>query len=466
MEEERPERLPLKVMKKSYEIDMLHGPLLSKILLFAIPLGISSILQLLFNAADVVVLGQFVSAEALAAVGSTSSLVNLIVNFFVGISVGVNVLVAQSYARGEDDRVSEIVHTSIASALLSGFLLIFVGIWTAEPLLLLMGAPDDTIGMSVSYLRIYYVGMPFVVTYNFGAALLRAVGDTRRPLYYLFLAGIVNVILNLYFVLVWGMGVEGVAIATTVSNFISSVLVVLTLMKENTALKLKLTTMRLDLKVLKRIYKIGLPSGLQSTMFSVSNMVIQSSINAFGSVAMAGSTAASNIEGFIYAGMNAVYQADLSFTSQNVGARRYGRINKILMSCILATTIVGLAFGTISCVFGTQLLSLYNTDAEVIASGLTRLYLVSAPYVICGYMDVIAATLRGLNDTFVPTIITLICVCGFRILWIFTVHRVFTSLEVLYLSYPISWTITMIFELWRFRKVRRHFPFEDAPDAI
>ncbi len=452
-------------MKKSYEIDMLHGALLPKIMLFAIPLALSSILQLLFNAADVIVLGRFVSAEALAAVGSTSSLVNLIVNFFIGISVGVNVLVAQSYARHDDDTVSDVVHTSIFSSVTAGIVFIFIGIAISEPLMILMGSPDEVRYMSVEYLNIYFIGMPFIILYNFGAAILRAIGDTKRPLYYLIFAGIANVILNLYFVLEWNMGVAGVAIATSVSNAISSLLVLRALMKEKGALRVELRKLRMDIKVLMKVFKIGLPAGLQSCFFSISNMVIQSSINSFGAVAMAGSTAASNIEGFVYSTMNAVYQADLSFTSQNVGAGRYSRINRILATCIFATTIIGLPVGLLACFFGPQLISIYNTDPEVIASGLTRLYIICATYVTCGYADVFVGSIRGLGDAFVPMIITLLGVCGLRILWIMVALPVFPSLEALYLSYPISWIVTSIVQFLYFRRIRKKFPREDAADA-
>ncbi len=452
-------------MKKSYEIDMLHGALLPKILLFAIPLAISSILQLLFNAADVIVLGRFVSAEALAAVGSTSSFVNLLVNFFVGISVGVNVLVAQSYARHDDDMVTDVVHTAIATSLIAGALFIFVGIALSEPLMILMGSPDEVRYMSVLYLRIYFLGLPFILLYNFGAAILRAIGDTQRPLYYLIFAGIVNVVLNLYFVIEWNMGVAGVAIATSVSNLISSLLVLRTLIREKGALKVYLSKLKVDVKVLRRICKIGLPAGLQSCFFSISNMVIQSSINSFGSIAMAGSTAASNIEGFVYSAMNAVYQANLSFTSQNVGAGRYSRINKILANCILATTIVGLPLGLLACFFGPQLISIYNTDPEVIAMGLKRLMIICSTYFLCGYSDVLVGSSRGMGDAFVPMIVTLAGVCGLRIVWIMTVLRVIPTLEVLYLCYPVSWAVTTVLQFWYFRKIRKKFPREDAVGA-
>ena len=452
-------------MKKSYEIDMLNGALLPKILLFAVPLAISSILQLLFNAADVIVLGRYVSAEALAAVGSTSSFVNLLVNFFIGISVGVNVMVGQSYAKHNDSMVFDVVHTAIGTSIVAGIIFIFVGIGLSEPLMILMGSPDEVRYMSVLYLQIYFIGMPFILLYNFGAAILRAVGDTKRPLYYLLFAGVVNVVLNLYFVIEWNMGVAGVAIATSVSNFISALLVLRTLMKEKGILRVELRKVRIDPKVLIRICKIGLPAGLQSCFFSISNMVIQSSINSFGTIAMAGSTAASNIENFVYSGMNAVYQANLSFTSQNVGAGRYSRINRILGACIAACTILGLPLQTLACIFGPQLLSIYNNDPDVIASGLERLLIICGTYVLCGYGDVLVGSLRGMGDAFTPMIITLAGVCGLRIVWILTILNIFPSLFVLYLCYPVSWIVTALLQLSHFAKIRRKFPKTDAVGA-
>ena len=452
-------------MKKSYEIDMLNGALLPKILLFAVPLAISSILQLLFNAADVIVLGRYVSAEALAAVGSTSSFVNLLVNFFIGISVGVNVMVGQSYAKHNDSMVFDVVHTAIGTSIVAGIIFIFVGIGLSEPLMILMGSPDEVRYMSVLYLQIYFIGMPFILLYNFGAAILRAVGDTKRPLYYLLFAGVVNVVLNLYFVIEWNMGVAGVAIATSVSNFISALLVLRTLMKEKGILRVELRKVRIDPKVLIRICKIGLPAGLQSCFFSISNMVIQSSINSFGTIAMAGSTAASNIENFVYSGMNAVYQANLSFTSQNVGAGRYSRINRILGACIAACTILGLPLQTLACIFGPQLLSIYNNDPDVIASGLERLLIICGTYVLCGYGDVLVGSLRGMGDAFTPMIITLAGVCGLRIVWILTILNIFPSLFVLYLCYPVSWIVTALLQLSHFAKIRRKFPKTDAVRA-
>ena len=308
-------------MKKSYEIDMTSGPLLGKILLFSIPLMLSGILQLLFNAADIIVVGRFAGSGALAAVGSTSSLINLLINVFVGLSVGVNVLVARYYGARKDKDVSETVHTAVTTSIVSGFILVVLGILLANPLLRLMGTPEDVLSQSVLYMRIYFLGMPVLMVYNFGAAILRAIGDTRRPLYFLFASGVVNVCLNLFFVVVLGMGVDGVAWATVISEHISAFLVLKSLMSAPGALKLDLKQLRIHPRKLKRIVKIGLPAGMQGAIFSISNVLIQSSVNSFGSIAMAGNTASSNIEGFVYTAMNAVYQTNLSFTSQNLGGR-------------------------------------------------------------------------------------------------------------------------------------------------
>ncbi len=447
---------------KSNEIDMLHGSITPKILLFAIPLALSSILQLLFNAADVVVLGRYVGENALAAVGSTNSLINLLVNLFIGLSAGVNVMVARYYARQDEEEVQRIVHTSVMTAAICGFILIFVGIILARPLLKLMGSPAEVIDMSVLYIRVFFIGMPSVMLYNFGAAILRAVGDTKRPLYYLIVAGIINVILNVFFVTQLEMGVAGVALATTISNTISALLVLRTLMKEESSLKLHLKKLKIEFPVLRKIFKIGIPAGLQGCIFSISNVVIQSSVNSFGAVVMAGSTAAANIEGFIYNAMNAVYQANLSFTSQNIGAGKYSRINKIMRSCVMLVTVIGLVMGVSSVIFGNQLLSIYNKNPEVINAGLLRLEIIGGLYFICGWMDVIVGSLRGMGYAVFPMIVSLIGACGFRILWVFTIFQLNRTLATLFAGYPISWLITAAAHFVTFYYLRKNFPREDS----
>ena len=449
-------------MKKSYEIDMCNGPLLGKILLFSVPLMMSGILQLLFNAADIIVVGRFAGSSALAAVGSTSALINLLINVFVGLSVGVNVLVAKYYGGRREKDMSETVHTAITTSVLSGLFLVVLGLVAAKPLLHLMGTPDDVLSQSVLYMRIYFLGMPVLMLYNFGAAILRAIGDTRRPLYFLFAAGIVNVVLNLFFVIGLGMGVDGVAWATVISEHISALLVLKSLMEAPGALKLSLKNLRIHPKKLKRIIKIGLPAGMQGAIFSISNVLIQSSVNSFGSIAMAGNTASSNIEGFVYTAMNAVYQTNLSFTSQNLGGRKYSRINKIMYICLGVVTVVGLSLGLTAVLGGRMLLGIYSSDPEVLRYGMLRLGIICTTYFLCGIMDCMVGSLRGLGYSIIPMFVSLTGACGFRVLWVFTVFAAYHSLDVLYLSYPVSWAITAVAHMITFRKIRRKIPRQDS----
>ena len=431
-------------MKKSYEMDMCNGPLVGKILLFAFPLMLSSVLQLLFNAADIVVVGRFTGAEALAAVGATSALINLLVNVFMGLSIGTNVLTAQGYGARNEKGVQDTVHTSIMLSLVCGVLLIFIGVFLAAPLLELMGTPDNVLGHAALYMRIYFIGMPALLVYNFGAAILRAVGDTRRPLYYLLFSGIINVILNLIFVIIFKMGVAGVATATVVSETISVGLVLRCLMKSEGMFQLHMGKLRIKKQKALQIVRIGLPAGLQGAIFSISNVLIQSSINSFGSVAMAGNTAAGNLEGFVYTSMNAVYQTNLSFTSQNMGAGNWKRMKKILGICLVFVSVVGLVMGRGFVFFGHQLLGIYSSDPEVIQYGINRMQVICGTYLLCGIMDVLVGSMRGMGYSFVPMIVSLVGACGLRILWIFTVFQWHRSLFVLYLSYPITWILTAL----------------------
>lgn len=449
-------------MKKSYEIDMCNGPLLGKILLFSIPLMLSGILQLLFNAADIIVVGRFAGSTALAAVGSTSSLINLLINVFVGLSVGVNVLVARYYGGQKEKDVKETIHTSIATSILSGLLLVVLGLLAAKPMLHLMGTPDDVLDQSVLYMRIYFLGMPVLMVYNFGAAILRAIGDTRRPLYFLFAAGIVNVVLNLFFVLGLGMGVDGVAWATVISEHVSAFLVLRSLMKSKGMLKLHLSKLKITREKLKLIIKIGLPAGMQGAIFSVSNVLIQSSVNSFGSIAMAGNTASSNIEGFVYTAMNAVYQTNLSFTSQNLGGEKYSRIDRIKYICLGVVTVVGMVLGFGAVFAGRSLLGIYSSDPQVITYGMLRLRIICCTYFLCGIMDCMVGSLRGLGYSVLPMIVSLTGACGLRILWIFTVFAMDRTLDILYLSYPVSWLITAAAHMIMFKKIRKRFPKQDA----
>ena len=442
-------------MSSKYTMDMCNGPLLKKIILFAIPLMLSGVLQLLFNAADVIVVGRFTGNEALAAVGSTSSLINLLINLFVGVSVGANVLLGKHIGARDEENASKTVHTAVTFALVVGIAMIFVGFFLSRPLLELMGTPEDVINLSVLYMRIYFVGMPAFMFYNFGAALLRAVGDTKRPLYFLTLAGIINVIFNLIFVIVFHMGVAGVALATIISEGISAFLVFLCLKGADGVLHLDHRSLSFHKDVAIQMMKIGLPAGLQGCIFSVSNVLIQSSVNSFGSIAMAGNTASANLEGFVYNAMNSLYQTSLSFTSQNMGAKKYKRVDKILIECLVTVMIVGIVMGGGAYLIGTSLLSIYSSDPQVISYGLLRMSLICVPYFLCGMMDVFVGSLRGMGYSVMPMLVSLTGACLFRIVWIFTIVATNRSLFVLYFSYPVSWALTATAHLICYMIVRK-----------
>jgi len=451
-----------KKASKSYEMDMCSGPIFSKIVTFSIPLILSGILQLLFNAADIIVVGRFAGSESLAAVGSTSSLINLLVNVFIGLSIGANVLVAQFYGAQRYKDLEETVHTAVMLATVGGVALIAVGVLLADPLLTWMGTPDDVLPLSALYMKIFFVGMPVTLVYNFGSAILRAVGDTKRPLYFLLLAGVINVVLNLIFVIRFHMGVAGVALATVISQCVSAVLIVQCLAKSDAPYRLKKESLRFTPHKLVMIAKIGLPAGLQGAIFSISNVLIQSSVNSFGSVAMAGNTASANIEGFVYTSMNAVYQTALSFTSQNYGARKFGRMTKILLYCLGLVTAVGLVMGGGSVLFGRQLLGIYSSDAEVIRYGMNRLRIICSLYFICGVMDTMVGGLRGMGYSVIPMFVSLTGACVFRVVWIFTVFAMNRTLQTLYLSYPVSWTITFLAHVVCYVLIRRKIAGKQA----
>lgn len=433
-----------------YEMDMCNGPLFSKLIIFSIPLILSGMLQLLFNAADIIVVGRFAGETALAAVGSTSSLTNLLVNVFMGLSVGANVLVARFYGAGQKKELDEMIHTAIATSIIAGIFLIFAGFFLARPALAFMGTPEDVIDQSVLYMRIYFSGMPVLMLYNFGSAVLRAIGDTKRPLYYLLFAGVINVVLNLIFVISFHMGVAGVALATVISQAISAILVIRCLILNDGMVRLELKKLRIVRDKLFKMIRIGVPAGLQGAMFSISNVLIQSSINTFGSIAMAGNTAALNIEGFIYTAMNAMHQGAVSFTGQNFGAHKFKRIGKIALLCEGMVFIVGLLLSVIVLFFVEPLLSLYSPEAEVIHYGVIRLQIICATYYLCGMMDVMVGILRGMGYAIAPMIISLTGVCVFRIVWIYTIFKKFRTLEVLYLSYPATWLLTFLVQLIMF----------------
>lgn len=429
--------------QKKYEMDMCSGPLLKKILIFTIPVMASGILQLLFNATDIIVVGRYAGKESLAAVGSTTALINLIINLFVGLSVGANVITAKYYGAGKEKDVSETVHTAILTAVISGIILVIIGIILATPLLRLMDSPEDVLGKSALYLKIYFLGMPAMMLYNFGSAVLRAVGDTKRPLYYLILSGSVNVCLNLISVICFGMGVAGVGIATVVAQYISAAMVVRCLIKEDGSYGINLSELRLTGSKLKEIMFVGIPAGMQGVVFALSNVLIQSSINSFGSIAMAGNTAASNIEGFIYISMNSYNQTAISFTSQNIGGKKIERVGKILLICIGLVSMFGIILGFGAYFAGNTLLHIYSSDMEVIHYGLMRMRIICLTYFTCGIMDVFAGSVRGMGYSVMPMIISLIGACGLRIVWIYTIFKAHHTLTTLYISYPVTWVITI-----------------------
>ncbi|MBU9894906.1 MATE family efflux transporter [Holdemanella biformis] len=440
---------------RSYQVDMCNGPIFKKLIIFAIPLILSGCLQLLFNAADIIVVGRFTGSQALAAVGSTSALINLLVNLFIGISVGANVVLGKYIGARDDENASKTVHTAIFISIVGGILMIFIGVFFSKPLLQLMATPEDVIDLSSLYMRIYFVGMPFFMLYNFGAAILRSIGDTKRPLYFLLISGIINVVFNLFFVIVLHMGVAGVALATMISEGISAGLILLCLKHMDGPLHFELKNMRFHKDLALKMLEVGLPAGLQGIIFSISNVLIQSSVNSFGSVVMAGNTAASNIEGFVYTSMNAVYQTSLSFTSQNFGAKKFDRIDKILIECLGIVALVGLVLGQGAYFFGQQLLSIYTNDRHVIQYGIERLSVIAATYCLCGMMDTLVGSLRGVGYSILPMLVSLTGVCVFRVIWIFTVFKSLHTQFSLYVSYPISWTITIIAHMLCFLVVRK-----------
>ena len=426
------------------QLDMTHGSLFNKIVIFTIPIMLSGILQLLFNAADVIVVGRYAGKEALAAVGSTSSLINLMLNLFIGFAVGANVCAAQYYGANHEKDVSKTLHTSAAFSLICGVVLIIAGLILAEPMLLLMGSPDDVIDLAVLYVKLYFLGAPATVIYNFLAGILRASGDTKHPLYFLTAAGIINVALNLLFVIKFDMSVAGVAIATVISQYISGALLIIFLMRKEDCLKLKLKEIKIDKKILSRIIRIGLPAGIQGAVFSISNVVIQSAVNSFGSSFIAGSSAASSIEGFVYISMNSVAQSCVTFTGQNYGAGDEKRVKKVLFQCVTFVFFVGLIIGNLVVYFARPLLSIYTDSAESIEAGVVRLTWVCTCYFLCGIMDVLTSSLRGIGKSTLPMVFSILGACASRLVWISTYFRIHPTEDVLFFSYPGSWALTII----------------------
>ena len=437
---------------------MLEGPLLSSVLLYTFPIILTSVLQLLFNAADLVVVGQYRGSASLAAVGATGAITNLIVNLFIGLSVGAGVSVAHGLGSKDEEAVHRTIHTALPAAVVSGLFLTVVGISLAKTFLAWMDTPENILPLSTVYMQIYFGGMTFNMVYNFCASILRAAGDTKSPLIFLGIAGVINVILNFIFVACFGMNVEGVAMATGISQGVSAVLVVIALMLRKDACRLELKKLRFYKRELLKMIRIGLPAGVQGSLFSISNVLIQSSINSFGDIVMSGNAASGNIEGFVYVTQNAFHQTAVNFVGQNMGARQYKRAKKVLWTCLGCVSVAGLVVGLLVRGFGESLLNIYITDSqEAIQYGLIRMSYICIPYFLCGLMDVSTGALRGMGASWQPMVISVLGVCGIRILWIYTIFEIpqYHTPQCLYISYTVSWFITFVFQLMTFLLLHR-----------
>ena len=434
---------------------MCNGTIMDKLVSFSLPLMLSGILQLMFNAVDIIVVGRFAGSQALAAVGSTTALINMFVNLFMGISLGTNVLAARFFAAGKDRQMSETVHTSIAFAAISGIVMVFVGIFFSKFALELMATPADVIEQSTLYMRIYFLGMPFFMLYNYGAAILRAVGDTKRPLIFLIISGVINAVLNMILVIVFHLAVAGVAIATVFSQMISCILVLRCLYRSEGSYQFRFSKLMLKGCYLKQIFQVGVPAGIQSTVINFSNVRLQSSVNSFGSIAMAGYTAANNILGFLFVSVNSVTQACMSFTSQNYGVRKWKRMDKILVDCMILSMIVALVLGGGSYIFGSQILRIYTENEEVIRCGMEILSYTTLTYFLCGFMDLFPGAMRGMGFSAAPMMLSIVGTVGTRIVWIFGIFPRYRSLSVLFISYPVSWILTIAMQVVCFFIVRR-----------
>ena len=443
------------IKRNKYEIDMCNGTIMDKLISFSLPLMLSGILQLMFNAVDIIVIGRFSGSQSLAAVGSTTALINMFTNLFIGISLGANVLSARFYAAGKDKEMSETVHTAITLALISGIIMVFVGLIFAKPVLELMDTPDDVINLSTLYMRIYFMGMPFFMLYNYGASILRAVGDTKRPLFYLIVAGIANAGLNMCLVIIFHLGVAGVAIGTVISQLISSILVLRCLYRSETSYQLRFSKLKIQKEYLKQIFQVGIPAGIQSTVINFSNVLLQSSVNSFGSIAMAGYTAANNIFGFLYVTVNAVTQACMSFTSQNYGVGKWKRMDRVLIDCLILSFVAMMILGNSAYFFGPKLLTIYTSNSKVIQCGMEILLYTTVTYFLCGFMDLFPGALRGMGRSGVPMILSIIGTVGTRIVWIFWIFPNHRSLDILFISYPASWIITIVLQVICYYFVRK-----------
>lgn len=434
---------------------MCNGTIMDKLISFSLPLMLSGILQLMFNAVDIIVVGRFSGSSALAAVGSTTALINVFTNLFIGISLGANVLAARFYAAGREKEMSETVHTAITLALISGIVMAFVGLFFSRLALEWMDTPADVIDQSALYMKIYFIGMPFFMLYNYGAAILRAVGDTKRPLFFLMISGAINAVLNLLLVIVFHLGVVGVAIATVISQLISCFLVLRCLCRSESSYRLQFSKLMIRGIYFKQILQVGLPAGIQSTVINFSNVLLQSSVNSFGSIAMAGYTAANNIFGFLYVSVNSITQACMSFTSQNYGVGRHKRMDRVLLDCLILSVVVSGVLGGSAYLFGPQLLTIYTKDPQVIACGVEILLYTTVTYFLCGIMDLFPGALRGMGHSAVPMILSVIGTVGMRIFWIYLIFPAHRSLSVLFISYPASWIFTIIMQVICFFLVRK-----------
>lgn len=438
-----------------YEIDMCNGSILDKLVSFSIPLMLSGILQLLFNAVDIIVVGQFTGNEALAAVGSTTALINVFVNLFIGISLGASVLAARFYATGQEKEMTETVHTSITLALISGIAMGIIGVIAAKGALELMDTPDNVLNLSTLYMRIYFMGMPFFMLYNYGAAILRAIGDTKRPLIFLIISGIANAALNMILVILFHMGVAGVAIGTIISQLISCVLVLTCLYRSEGSYQLRFSKLKINGAYMEQIFQVGVPAGIQSTVINLSNALLQSSVNSFGSIAMAGYTAANNMLGFLYMSVNSITQACMSFTSQNYGVGKLKRMDKVLRDCAILSISIAAVLGGLAYSFGPQILTVYTSDPKVINCGMEILAYTSITYFLCGIMDLFPGALRGMGYSAVPMVLSVIGTVGTRIVWVFGIFPNHRSLSVLFVSYPVSWILTIVLQVVCFYFVRK-----------
>lgn len=433
-------------MSSKNQINMTEGAIFGKLIQFSVPLILSSLLQLLFNAADIIVVGRFAGDNSLAAVGSTGSLINLLINLFMGLSVGTNVVAAHYFGAGRSKDLQDTVHTSILLSIYSGIILTVVGVIGSKYILILMQAPTEVLNLATLYLKIYFGGITATMIYNFGSALLRAKGDTKRPLYILFTAGVMNLILNLIFVICFKMDVAGVAWATVISQCFSAACVIIILIRETDDFHLNLRKLHINSHIFTKIVKIGLPAGFQGIMFSFSNVIIQSSVNSFGAITIAGNSAACNLEGFIYTSMNGFSQGSLTFCSQNLGARKTDRIRKVVwisQGCII---VIGAVLSAIFLFFGKQLLGIYSTSPDVIEAGMVRLWIIFTTYYLCGMMDGMANCIRGIGHSLMPVISSLCGACLFRIIWLFTIFQIpqFHTPFCIYITYPISWILTFV----------------------